>query len=764
MQCDFQNVTETLMRNMASSTTIYYNNLINTLFGTYLAQAGIFQFDRSTTAKLHSGAIRVSPDMSEYYLTAPQEIMCGDICELLQYIFDKPNTYKELYELVQFDDTLSVSLRKEVLSRVSPQYTDDNVLVQMIYEAVFIAVTRQYEKVGKVYVALVYTGQLAPEGKSLFSNSEYILPCKHFCGRDEELNELHELVQNNPCVIVTGIAGIGKSELVRAYAKAHKSEYKHFGYYFYKGSLKNIIANIISDPVSDEDTRYRNNLELLSMLGNDVLLIIDNFNVMPDDDESFYDLLDLKCNIIFTSHLNYDDLCVYELHSLRSMKILLELVSKFYAFEENECDILSSIIRAVSGHTYCVELFSRMISKGLYNPVSLYNKLRSGFRGFLERISATKDKRTKKKTYYDHIKDLFSFMELPDAHRDILRMLVVLPTVGVSKNFIAAIIGLQDLTVIEDLIEVGLVHEFEDKTITLHSVIRRLVVEELNPNSDNCKNIIKSVRDICVNETYNLNYDSDKILELLLQTVSKIRYKDTEECILMVHDCYKFAEQYGLNNYCFALLSIEETARNYDDPKIKTICCSDSASYTLLQGYLERAVSEQEAAVHYAKQCDDILLQANTVSTYGYYLNLADRKEKARTAMETGLALFAQLDDAFNFDRYRAVINYSDLMFSLGDTEKALIHVSAAINSLKKSEKQNTEIYGECLYSLGIYHLCLNDEKAANELYRALYFFIRIFGRDSDFVQKRVSEIQNYLIYSDDSSDDFTKLLQLLEE
>ena len=219
-----------------------------------------------------------------------------------------------------------------------------------------------------------------------------------------------------------------------------------------------------------------------------------------------------------------------------------------------------------------------------------------------------------------------------------------------------------------------------------------------------------------------------------------------------------------MNNYCFALLSIEETARNYDDPKIKTICCSDSASYTLLQGYLERAVSEQKAAVHYAKQCDDILLQANTVSTYGYYLNLADRKEEARTAMETGLALFAQLDDAFYFDKYRAVINYSDLLFSLGDTEKALIQVSAAINALKKFEKQNTEIYGECLYSLGLYHLCLNDEKAANELYRALYFFIRIFGRDSDFVQKRLNELRDYIENFHSSIIQNDRLMQLLGE
>jgi hypothetical protein len=48
-----------------------------------------------------------------------------------------------------------------------------------------------------------------------------------------------------------------------------------------------------------------------------------------------------------------------------------------------------------------------------------------------------------------------------------------------------------------------------------------------------------------------------------------------------------------------------------------------------------------------------LCLQANTVNTYGYYLNLADRKEEALKAMQTGMALFDRLDDdgAFYFDK-----------------------------------------------------------------------------------------------------------------
>ncbi|MDE7364687.1 MAG: ATP-binding protein, partial [Ruminococcus sp.] len=207
--------------------------------------------------------IRVAPEMSEFYLNADRTILCRDIKEILQYIFDKPNTYKELYELIQFDDTLSVPMRRDILGRMSNKYIDDTSLINLIYEATYIAVTRQYTKDDNGYIAMAYSNPLQPLNDVLFANSEYIAPCRHFCGRDKELDELHSLVQDNSTVIITGIAGIGKSELVRAYAKEHQKEYRYFGYYFYGGSLKDIISNVIRNPVtaeSDFNTRYQYNL------------------------------------------------------------------------------------------------------------------------------------------------------------------------------------------------------------------------------------------------------------------------------------------------------------------------------------------------------------------------------------------------------------------------------------------------------------------------------------------------------------------------
>ena len=767
MQCDFQNVTDLLMQNMGSSVTVYYTNLLNTLFATYLSDAHIYGIDRFTAAKLHKGTIRITPDMSEYYLEADRKILCKDIKELLPYLFDKQNLYRSLYDLIRFDDTLSAEKRKSVLSTIQPQYTDDASLTDLIYEAVLIAVTRQYEKDHDTYVAArYYSEDIAVIGDSLFRNSEYILPCKYFCGRDDELKELHDVVSENPATIITGIAGIGKSELVRAYVKEHKKEYQYIGYYFYKGSLKTIIANIINDPIdTDDDERYHKNLELLSTLGNAALLVIDNINVTPDEDECFDEVLNAGCKVIFTSNYRYDEYCTYDLKEFRSVDDSLELIRSFYDYQSKERDDLIALLVAVGNHTFCVELFSRMMGKGLHTPKTMRRNLYggSGFKSLVERFSASKDKHPQKKTYYDHIKDLFDLMGLPDRHQEILRMMIVAPFQGVRKDFMAKLMGLRNMVIIEDLIEVGLVQEYENGTITLQAILRSLIHDELRPDNQNCAALVNSISAVCVNESAEI--DTAIMHDMICAAATKIKFPDTNEYILFLHDCYKFSERYGLSYYTGLLITHEIGLHHSGDLKQTALVKSDAASFELMKGNADRAITLQEEAVKCSRDCDDILLQANTVNTYGYYLNLDNRKEEALKAMQAGLALFDQLDDdTFYYDKYRAIINYSDLLFSLGQTDEAIRLVSSAKSELQEHELQDTEIYADCDYSLGLYHLCLTDSLAGDEIVSAFRTFIDLYGRDSDFVQTRLSEVRSYIEMNDIPVIDSEPLHRLLGE
>ena len=769
MYCDFSNVTDILYRNRKSSKYITYNNIVNTLFGTYLKDNNIYEFPDYTLTKLHKGSIGVSPELKDYYQDAAPDKMKENIKSALEYIFDKPNTYHELYRLIQYDDTLSSSMRRSILSSFSVDFTDDLALINLIYESIYIAVTRLYYKDEGIVAAKYFYDDLVAVDDVLFKNTEYVPPCKHFRGRSKELDELHAVVSDNSTVIITGVAGIGKSELVRAYAKDHRKEYQYFGYYFYGGSLKDIIANVVHDAMateSDLNTRYQRNLELLSSLGEKALLIIDNYNVTPDEDECFDDVCDLKCRVIFTSHMRFEDYVTYELRAFRHADDVKTLTKHFYQYKEDEWKCLLQIYGVFDMHTFCVELCAKAFTKGAFSPKTLYKNLRSfKIKDFAEKLSAKKDKHPKKKTYFDHIRELFNLLGLPECHKQVLRVMVFAPVFGFRKDFLAKIMNLKNMVIVEDLIDVGLLYENYKGRVNIQSVVAEVVRSELETNNETCSDFIEVVRVLCLNEANTIKAGERTILQMVAAVFWCMDFNDTDFQLRFVHDCFKFTEHTGESSLNDAMIAFEQN-NHRESPKLKMLYLSDAAAYEMIKKHLDNALEYQLQALEYAKACDNILLQANALNTYGYYLNLADRKEEALKIMQAGIALLNRLDDdgTFYYDKYRAVINYADLLFSLGQTDEAIQQVSAAINSLRELELQNTEVYANCVYSLGLYHLCLNDTSAGDELVSAFRIFIDLYGSESDFVQTRAAELQSYIETAHINLTDYEPLKRLLGE
>ena len=64
---------------------------------------------------------------------------------------------------------------------------------------------------------------MSPVVLGYIADSEVPKPCRHFVGRESEIENLHECLENNSKVFLYGIPGIGKSELAKAYAKNIKN-------------------------------------------------------------------------------------------------------------------------------------------------------------------------------------------------------------------------------------------------------------------------------------------------------------------------------------------------------------------------------------------------------------------------------------------------------------------------------------------------------------------------------------------------------------
>ena len=464
--------------------------------------------------------------------------------------------------------------------------------------------------------------------------------------------------------------------------------------------------------------------------------------------------------------MRFEDYPIYELQSFRHVDDIKTLTKYFYQYKDDEWNYLLQIYGVFDMHTFCVELCAKAFTKGAFMPKSLYKNLHSfKIKDFAEKLSAKKDKHPKKKTYFDHIRELFNLLGLPERHKQVLRVMVFAPIFGFRKDFFAKIMNLKNMVIVEDLIDVGLLYENYRGRISIQSVVAEVVRSELETNNENCSDFLEIVRALCLNEAQNIEVNDRTILHTAGAVFRFMDFDDTDLGLRFVHDCFKFTERFGESSLNRDMIAFEQN-NHRDEPELKTLYLSDAAAYEMIQKHLDNAVNYQMQAVECAKNCDNILLQANTLSTCGYYLNLADRKEEALQFLRLAVAIFNQLDGdgVFYFDKYRTIINYSDLLFSLGQTDEAIKQVSDAQKALQEYELQNTEIYADCLYSLGLYHLCLNDTSAKNELVSAFQIFINLYGRQFDFVHTRLTELQGYIESADSNIIGNEPLMQLLGE
>ena len=102
---------------------------------------------------------------------------------------------------------------------------------------------------------------------------------------------MHELLSSKGKVFLQGIAGIGKSELIKAYAEKFKKEYTNIIYFTYSGNLTKDIANLdFADDINSNESvknRFSRHNNFLRRLKEDSLIIVDNFNTTAGKDEAF---------------------------------------------------------------------------------------------------------------------------------------------------------------------------------------------------------------------------------------------------------------------------------------------------------------------------------------------------------------------------------------------------------------------------------------------------------------------------------------------
>ena len=178
-----------------------------------------------------------------------------------------------------------------------------------------------------------------------------------FIGRKDEIKAIASHLSNQSVLFITGMAGIGKSEVAKAYAQTNRKKYTNIIYLYYTGDLRKDIANLTfaDDSVEmNEEVRFQNHYKVMQRLHTDTLLILDNFNVLPKDEPFLKELMKNDMQLLITSRCklkNYDSIEIKELDKDKELK---ELFYKHCPSAKRDPDSVSAIIEEVNCHTLTV--------------------------------------------------------------------------------------------------------------------------------------------------------------------------------------------------------------------------------------------------------------------------------------------------------------------------------------------------------------------------------------------------------------------------
>ena len=666
-----------------------------------------FSFDNGLVCRWMTGQAKISPKICTYYA--------------------RPSKQEKLAALYKPIDSRLLFLAK---------------LISFGMERQFIKRDTRNQK-------LLAGGSLSPVILDYIMDSEVPRPCRHFLGREEELDELHAMLEENSKVFLYGIAGIGKSELAKAYAKQYKKYYTNILYVEYAGDLHQAVTDMdFTDdlPEDGEEERFRKHNRFLRSLKDDTLLIIDNFNVTATQDSFLPVVLKYRCRILFTTRSRFDGHCILQLKEIREPASLFQLAAAFYSEAEEHRTLVEEIIETVHRHTFAVELAANLLENGILPPERLLEKLREE-KASLEnedKIIAIKDGQNSKATYYNHIHTLFSLYSISVEQQEIMRNLCFLPPAGISARIFADWLGLTDLNAINDLVETGFVQATTRHTISLHPMIQEIALSETKPSVTGCHTLLNSLQKICLMHGTEVSYYK-KLFQTVGNIMRMIEKDDPTKYLLFLEDIFPYMEKYrykkGMKEIICEMKQLLKGNGNGTD--------TDRALLLDYQACMEtkpeKAIKLEKEALAQIKEIteDNAHLVSNLHANLGGLYRLNGQAALAKEHMEKGIFLLEQYQLLYTNDSIPQINNYAALLTELQEPERAMAALQKLAQIIKEYNSDTCLDYAQVQESMG--NICLitaNISQAKTHFKKALKIYEDVWADEPELIEEKYQEIQ----------------------
>ena len=748
-RCDFSSIITYLKNQISESNQMSQPEFLYEIFEDFLdsPENKEFTLDNGLVCRWMTGQAKISPKISSFYARpSNQEKLAETIHRnILPLMADYSRTLQDIYTLFIHDSSISEAKKAEL----APLYKPVDLRLLFLAKLISFGMERPFIKRDTKNQKLIAGGSLSPMVLDYIMDSEVPRPCRHFVGRENETTELHSLLEDNSKVFLYGIAGIGKSELAKSYAKYYKKHYTNILYFEYAGDLHQSVTDMdFADdlPEDTEEERFRKHNRFLRSLKDDTLIIIDNFNATATQDSFLSVMLKYRCRILFTTRSKFDSYCTLHLKEIKESSSLFQLVSSFYSEAEEHRSLVDEIIETVHRHTFAVELAAKLLENGILSPHQLLEKLQKE-KASLEnedKIKAFKDGHSSNATYYYHIHTLFSLYSLSQEQKGIMRNLCFLPSAGISARLWAKWLQLRNLNDINDLIETGFVQSSLRHTISLHPMIQEIAVSETAPSVTSCHTLLDSLQKICLMHGIEVSYYK-KLFQTAENIMLFIEKDDVPQYLLFLEDVFPYMEKY---RYQRGMKKIIQELQHF----VKASTYGTASDCALLLDYQATMETKTKKAIKLEKEAlaqikettkENAHLVSNLHSNLGGLYRINGQLDLAREHMETGISLLEKYELLYTNDSIPQISNYAALLAEIQEPERAMSSLQKLARIIKEYNSDHCLDYAQVQESLG--NICLitaNISQARTHFKKALKIYENIWSDEPELIEAKYQEIQ----------------------
>ena len=521
-------------------------------------------------------------------------------------LFGRHSTSSERRSFVtKFDYNHKVPIFKDMNPKVFP------LLDELLCHTICGVVSKRYQSAEKLIEKLDEVIKLA-DPKEPYLVSFSVMPEEFFIGRDNELSTIHTHLQNSNILFLSGIGGIGKSELARNYAKIHKEngDYDTVLFATYGGSWMMLvnddtgihIANFERFLEEKEQDYYRRKIRKLKELCDEkTLFIIDNLNedeFEADAKHQWKDILALGCKLLITTRLREWAYSLLEIEVFSERNSLVKLFENYCAVKSDaDLAAVHEIIDYVDGHTLTVELIAKQTKAGFSTPAKMLSKLKEHgiAQSGKEKVSSIKDNEQSRATAFDHVAVLFDIANLSEQEKYVLANMSLMPPGGIKAALFTDWCELKDETGENDFTAVnGLVNggwlDRTDDTIEMHPVVAEVCIGTLSRRPDYLYTMLGYLSRNCTDYSVKSIQNEVDISEYstLCMKISQaiVRTRLEDKCFSdFLQNIPNIYYRFGFCDQAIAArkraLEIEENLNAFDGAKVAMIYCGLGELYLI---------------------------------------------------------------------------------------------------------------------------------------------------------------------------------------